>query len=211
MLEELVNKVFSNFEENVFNMQCLSERSILAPLLKNVAFTNHMFKNMMPVPATNFYSVNTAVSDEDSMHYPTEFLNSIELAGLPLHILTLKVGMRKIIRRNLNPPQIINGTRCTIIKVLRNVLEVNASSGLYKHENHLIPRIILQPADTQLRFPFTGKHFLVRPCFAITINKAKGQSLAEVGLDLRTLVFTHGMLYQMSHCPELATNSRFTF
>jgi ATP-dependent exoDNAse (exonuclease V) alpha subunit len=39
------------------------------------------------------------------------------------------------------------------------------------------------------------KQFPVRLCFAMTINKAQGQSLQKVGIDLRQPVFTHGQFY----------------
>jgi hypothetical protein len=47
--------------------------------------------------------------------------------------------------------------------------------------------------------------FLVRPAFAMTINKAHGQTLKMVGIFLPKPVFTHGQLYvAMSRigCPE---------
>lgn len=44
-------------------------------------------------------------------------------------------------------------------------------------------------------FILTRKQFPIRLCFAMTINKAQGQSLNVVGVDLRILVFTHGQLY----------------
>jgi ATP-dependent exoDNAse (exonuclease V) alpha subunit len=39
------------------------------------------------------------------------------------------------------------------------------------------------------------KQFLVRLCFAMTINKAQGQSLQKVGINLRQPVFTYGQFY----------------
>jgi ATP-dependent exoDNAse (exonuclease V) alpha subunit len=42
---------------------------------------------------------------------------------------------------------------------------------------------------------YNRKQFLVRLCFAITINKAQGQSLQKIDIDLRQLVFTHGQFY----------------
>jgi ATP-dependent DNA helicase PIF1 len=55
--------------------------------------------------------------------------------------------------------------------------------------------------------PFTlcRRQFPVRPAFAMTINKAQGQTLKMVGIFLPKPVFTHGQLYvAMSHigCPE---------
>ena len=42
-------------------------------------------------------------------------------------------------------------------------------------------------------FTFQRQYFLLRPCFGSTINKAQGQTLQPVGLDLRTQVFSHGV------------------
>ncbi len=55
--------------------------------------------------------------------------------------------------------------------------------------------------------PFTlcRRHFPVRPTFAMTINKAQGQTLKMVGIFLPKPIFTHGQLYvAMSRigCPE---------
>ena len=41
----------------------------------------------------------------------------------------------------------------------------------------------------------SSKPFLLQLCFAISINKSQGQSLPDVGLDLRNSVFSHGQLY----------------
>lgn len=41
----------------------------------------------------------------------------------------------------------------------------------------------------------------MRLAFAMTINKSQGQSVQNVGLDLRTSVFSHGQLYvALSRC-----------
>ena len=44
-------------------------------------------------------------------------------------------------------------------------------------------------------FQFERKQFSLRPCFAKTINKAQGQTLKVIGLDLGQPIFAHGMLY----------------
>ena len=41
-------------------------------------------------------------------------------------------------------------------------------------------------------FTFQRQYFPLWPCFGSTINKAQGQTLQLVGLDLRTQVFSHG-------------------
>ena len=39
------------------------------------------------------------------------------------------------------------------------------------------------------------RQFPVRVCFAMTSNKAQGQSLEKVGVNLTTEMFSHGTLY----------------
>ncbi|KDR69846.1 hypothetical protein GALMADRAFT_77064, partial [Galerina marginata CBS 339.88] len=51
------------------------------------------------------------------------------------------------------------------------------------------------PTDTQVPFKFCRRQFPIRLCFAMTINKAQGQSVTHVGLNLQNAVFTHGQLY----------------
>ena len=59
----------------------------------------------------------------------------------------------------------------------------------------LLPRIQLSTTEGELPFILNRKQFPIRLCFAMTINKAQGQSLDVVGVDLRIPVFTHGQLY----------------
>lgn len=194
-IEDLINKVFPDFTDNVGHAQWLSERAILAPLNETVTKINNKLTACMTSAPKTYVSVNSAVSEDDATHYPVEFLNSIELAGLPPHTLTLKIGMPVMVLRSLNPPKLMNGTRCLVTQTMPNVIEVQICSGPYKNEKHWIPRIILTPSDSGLPFTFQRKQFPVRPCFALTINKAQGQSFRTVGMDLTSPVFSHGMLY----------------
>ena len=50
----------------------------------------------------------------ESVHFPTEFLNSLEISGLPPHTLTLKKGCPVMVLGSLDPPFITNGTRCIV-------------------------------------------------------------------------------------------------
>ncbi|XP_049397447.1 uncharacterized protein LOC125861631 [Solanum stenotomum] len=70
------------------------------------------------------------------------------------------------------------------------------SSGDFKNTHVFIPRILLMTSeDEKLPLPFKRTQFPVRLCFAMTINKAQGQTLDFVGIYLREPVFSHGQLY----------------
>ena len=64
------------------------------------------------------------------------------------------------------------------------------STGKKAHVTDLIKQHTTFPA-----FTFQRQYFPLRSCFGFAINKAQGQTLQFVGLDLRTPVFSHGMLY----------------
>jgi ATP-dependent DNA helicase PIF1 len=58
-----------------------------------------------------------------------------------------------------------------------------------------LPRIELTPTSESLPFKFKRIKYLVLPCYAITNNKAQGQTYNHVGVCLNTPVFSHGQLY----------------
>lgn len=84
-----------------------------------------------------------------------------------------------------------------LVQMSRRVLEVRLIGGKYNSQLALIPWITLSPTEGQTGFAFILKRrqLPVRLAFALTINKAQGQSVKHVGIDLRTPVFSHGQLY----------------
>ena len=149
---------------------------------------------MMPASSKLYKSIDTDMSDDEATHYPPEFLNSIEASGVPPHKFNIKIDIPVMVLRFLNPPRLMNVTRCIVTKPLRNVIEVKIAAGPSKNETHLMTRIRLQSSDSILPFKFQ-RHFPLLPCFDLKINKVQGQTLHVVGLDLRTTVFSHGLLY----------------
>lgn len=133
------------------------------------------------------------VEEENVVHYPTEFLNSLELPGLPPHNLQLKVGVTIIMLRNINQPRLCNGTRLAVKNLMANVIEATILTGKFKGEDVLIPRIPMKPSD--MPFEFRRLQFPVRLAFAMTINKSQGQSFGVCGVNLKYQVFSHGQLY----------------
>lgn len=129
------------------------------------------------------------------MNYPTEFLNSLDLPGLPPHVLKLKVGVPIILLRNVNPPRLCNGTRLAVKRMMDNIIEATILNGNYRGEDVLLPRIPMIPTD--LPFEFKRLQFPVRLAFGITINKAQGHSLEVCGIDLEQPCFSYGQLMNL--------------
>lgn len=76
---------------------------------------------------------------------------------------------------------------------MANVIEAIIIKGKFKGEAVLQPRIPIIPTDTP--FQFKRLQFPIRLAFAMTINKAQGQSMQICGLDLENPCFSHGQLY----------------
>ncbi|XP_050064670.1 uncharacterized protein LOC114131700 [Aphis gossypii] len=140
-----------------------------------------------------FKSIDTVCHPEHAIYYPMEFLNSLEISGLPSHILTLKIGAPIMVLRNLNPPKLCYSTRLCVKTLKNNIIEGIILTGCGKEEHVYIPRIPLKPTDTP--FEFERLQIPVRLSFSFTINKSQGQLLRTTGVYLETPWFSYGQLY----------------
>ncbi|UYV60494.1 hypothetical protein LAZ67_1001322 [Cordylochernes scorpioides] len=162
---ELIDKVFPNIAENFRNHGWLCERTILAPRNDAVDEINNCIQDMLPGSVTEYNSINTMVDVDDTVNYPSEFLNSLNPSGLPPHHLRLKIGSPIMLLRNLDPPKLCNGTRLCVKRLLPNVIEATILTGKENGKDVLIPRIPLIPND----FPFLFKR-LQFPVFWIVFD-----------------------------------------
>ncbi len=72
-----------------------------------------------------------------------------------------------------------------------------------------IPRIQLSPDEDTFPFGWSRRQFPVRIAFAMTINKAQGQTLDRVGVYLPDPCFAHGQLYVAASRVGLPMHIRF--
>ncbi|CAF1554974.1 unnamed protein product [Rotaria sp. Silwood1] len=192
-VEELKNKVFPNIQTQYKDHKWLCERAILAPKNVNVNAINLQIQQQLPGEAISYKSIDTVKDIDMVVQYPTEFLNSLEPSGMPPHNLRLKIGSSIMLLRNLDAPRLCNGTRLCVKTLMPHVIEATIMTGCAKGEDVFIPKIPLLPSD--IPFEFTRLQFPVRLAFAMSINKAQGQSLKVAGVNLETPCFSHGQLY----------------
>ena len=95
--------------------------------------------------------------------------------------------------RNLDPPNLCNGTTLIVQQLFQHLIIATILTGQGKGKTVYIPRIPMIP--TELPFQFKRTQFPVKVSFAMTITKAQGKSLKVVGLNLSQLCFSHGQFY----------------
>ena len=78
---------------------------------------------------------------------------------------------------------------------MNRCLETLIATGPKAGQQLFLPMISLTPNDSGLPFDFTRLQFPVKPCMAMTINKAQGQTLKVAGLHLSQPCFSHGQFY----------------
>jgi ATP-dependent exoDNAse (exonuclease V) alpha subunit len=170
----------------------------LTPRNIDVRDTNEKILNKMCGREIVFHSADMLEDEGEGVlnDVPQEFLRTLEPLSLPLSVLKVKLGCPLMLLRNLDPGKgLCNGMRMILLQAYHRVLEVVIMGRDHHGEKVFIPRIILKPSSRQYPFILKCRQFPVRLAFAMTINKAEGQSLKYVGIHLMSPVFCHGQLY----------------
>jgi ATP-dependent exoDNAse (exonuclease V) alpha subunit len=200
----LIADIFGDLQDDERRTpQALMSRCILTPKNENVDAINNLIMEMLPTqhPSENrVYLSADYMAADDKMHelYGTEFLNSLQPQGIPSHDIRLKVGSPIMLLRNINfSLGLTNGTRLMVEQLGARVIKARIISGADHTlgSSVLIPRIPLCHDDPSQPVLFTRRQLPLRPAFAMSINKAQGQTFDKVGIYLPQPVFTHGQLY----------------
>ena len=181
---------------SLHNSSFLTSRVILTTKNDFVDEINDRLIAQFPKEAKTFIAIDETVEPNDQSQFEG-FLHSLNPAGLPPYKLILKENCPVMLLRNLNPCEgLCNGTRLICCDFKSRVICAKIASGDFKDTHVFIPRIpLLSSDDEKLPIPFKRTQFPIRLCFAMTINKAQGQTLNYVGIYLREPVFSHGQLY----------------
>jgi ATP-dependent DNA helicase PIF1 len=198
-IQLITDATFPNFLLQFSNPSYLLERTILSSRNLDADAINSFMLQRLPGDMVIMHSVDSIVDDQSgnlSAVYPTEFLNTLTPSGLPHHTLKLKVGMPVILLRNLQPSiGLCNGVRMMVRQISRRFVTCEIAVGAHRGRVVQIPRISLITTDADYPIKFKRRQFPILPAFAMTINKAQGQTFGFVGLYLQNAVFTHGQLY----------------
>ncbi|MBW0461681.1 hypothetical protein O181_001396 [Austropuccinia psidii MF-1] len=200
--QALISFVYSNLHEilnqgSLDQLGCYYEgRAILTPL--NISVNNINATLLESIRSRKFVSRSIDIIEGQSQNeVPEEILNAIHIPGFPMHLLELKEGTPVILLRTLNIARgLCNGTRLMIQQIRKHVLICIILTGFKSGQRVLIPKIkLFHQESEEYAISFSRYQFPVSLCFAMTINKAQGQSFDYVGVYLNTNVFSHGQLY----------------
>jgi ATP-dependent DNA helicase PIF1 len=194
--QAMVVAIYPRLHEGQATNEYLHERAILAPRNKEVSLLNAMVLSYLPGAQVDFLSADSAEDTKVANTYPSEFLNTLEVSGMPSHKLSFKIGASVILLRNLDPlAGLCNGMRLIVRCFTMRVVEVEIITGKWAGNVAFIPRIKFISDNSGLPCTFARKQFPLRLAYAMTINKSQGQTHSHVGLHITDDVFSHGQLY----------------
>ena len=200
-MQDAIEFTFGNIQANSTSPTSrtfVSSRAILATTNNYANDINKLCLNQLPGEEIIIPSVDSTVNPDDATHYPVEYINSLQTAGIPPHQLTLKKGAVVMLLRNLNiRGGLCNGTRLIIQDVINaRLIRATIANGEHQGRTVLIPKIQTQPADSyNFGFEWQRYQFPVKVAFAMTIHKSQGQTLQAVAVWLQEPCFGHGQLY----------------
>jgi len=109
--------------------------------------------NGTPAQHHTYHNVDSVVQGEQKGVYPTEFLNSLSMSGVPPHTLTLQEGCPVILLWNMLG-SLANGTRLIVVKMMQHIIDAEIATGSDKGRRVFIPRLSIIPSDME-KMPFT--------------------------------------------------------
>ena len=197
-VKTLFQKVFppSSMQQAHQDWTYFQNRVILTTLNDTVADINDRILPWMAGETRVYEGIDSVDTGEEESTIPIEFLRAQNPSSLPPAKLKLKVGTPIILLRNLFPAEgLCNGTRLVVKALRESGIEAVILGGQFHGQRRYIPRILLTHEMQEGGWTHHRRQFPVRRCFAMTINKAQGQSFDRAGVDLRLPVFMHGQLY----------------
>ena len=191
-------------DHTILNLRNIQVHEINSTILNSIA----------PQEKFTYLSANS-VTDQEYDYILPEVLHTFNPSGFSLHQLELKIDAPLMLLHNLDPIHgLYNGTCLRLIRSTCKILEchvLNGDGGNNANNVVLISRLTLDSGLEDSPVPFCHFQFPVHLAYAMTINKAQGQTVKHVGLNLSTSVFSHGQLYVALSCCTHPRNIKILF
>ena len=112
---ELFNRIFEDFHNNYDKSEYINNRAILCLLNKEVEDINTNISNLVPGQPTTYLSIDLIIDNHNNnnLYFTPEYLNQLNISGIPHHRLELKLNQPIILMRNITKG-LCNGTRLII-------------------------------------------------------------------------------------------------
>jgi hypothetical protein len=88
--DALIDQIFPNIYRQYTNHEWLAERVILVAKNVDVNELNLKIQHLLLGDLVSYKSIDTVCGATEAVNYPTEFLNSLDLPGMPSYNLQLK-------------------------------------------------------------------------------------------------------------------------
>ncbi|XP_071699497.1 uncharacterized protein [Rutidosis leptorrhynchoides] len=197
----IIASIYPDYLDNLETPTYYQQRAILVPTHEVVKIINDRMMESIEGEARSYLSSDSICQSEkdadfNSELYTDDYLNSINIGGLPKHHLRLKVGVPVMLLRNVDQAGgLCNATRLQVIELRDKAIKAKILTSTHVGKINAISRMLIVPSDKRIPFRFQRRQFPIAICFAMTINKSQGQSLTNVDLFLPKPVFSHGQLY----------------
>ena len=163
---DLIKKTYPDIEKVNENKNQFTGRAIVTPKMVDVDQINQIATNLMPGEIKEYFSCDSMLKESNQNIYPIEFLNMINVSGLPSHKLSLKKGTPIMLLRNINPNEgLYNGTRLIVKNFYSKIIEAEIIMGHLAGKTVFIPRMPLIPSDTNLPFDLLRIQFPIKVLF----------------------------------------------
>ncbi|PIA30004.1 hypothetical protein AQUCO_05700004v1 [Aquilegia coerulea] len=188
-LVELLFKVYPRLNViGTATTDYLRDRAILSARNDDVSDLNGLAIHHFPGEIHEYFGADQAIEDnlrieERGNRIANENMQALDPPSLPPSKLQLKKGCPIMLLRNLHPRDgLCNGTRLMVEQLGVRVIEARLLTGSHINDRVFIPRITLEPTDSETPFKMSRRQFPLQLAFAMTINKSQGQSVKIVGI-----------------------------
>ncbi|KAK9682348.1 hypothetical protein RND81_10G067000 [Saponaria officinalis] len=175
----IVQQIYPDFDNMCYDAEYLKHRAILTPLNETAYLINSHMAGLIPGDEILYKSCDeictTSLECMDEFEsYPTEYLNNLNLQGLPHHELKLKIGIPVMLLKNINPSHgLCNGARLIVTHLGKFIVEANILTWSKVGNKVLITRIVMTTTDN--RIPCAKKNTIPPKTMLCYDNKYKSR------------------------------------